>query len=178
MNRTNNLIFRVLHIIVWIIFIGLSIEACGLLVNFLFSIFKPEYVSRLYQKLDLSSVYRRSSFAFYRVYSFILILSFLKVIMFYFVVMLLHRMNLAKPFQPFVVKQIFRFSYFTLIIGLMSYLAREDARQLINSGYNLEGVNQFWSDPQAFIFTGAVIYIIAIIFKTGAQLQTENELTI
>ena len=55
-----SLILKVLHVIAWLIFVGLSIEAGGLIVNFFFSVFKPEFVSNLYQKLDLSKMYQQS----------------------------------------------------------------------------------------------------------------------
>ncbi|HQV01620.1 MAG TPA: DUF2975 domain-containing protein, partial [Bacteroidia bacterium] len=78
MKKTNNLIFTGLQIVAWIIFIGLCIEAGGLLVNFVFSIYNPDMISRLYNKLNLMAMYQQSAFAFYAVYSFILIIAILK----------------------------------------------------------------------------------------------------
>nr|HPH22610.1 hypothetical protein [Chitinophagaceae bacterium] len=72
MTKTNNIVFKSLHIIAWIIFVGLSIEAGGLIVNFIFSLYKPEFVQNLYQKLDLSEMYNRNQWAFFGMYSFIL----------------------------------------------------------------------------------------------------------
>lgn len=57
-------IFQVLHVIAWIFFVGLCIEAGGIIVNFVFSIYNPEFVSKLYQKLDLSELYNRSKWIF------------------------------------------------------------------------------------------------------------------
>ena len=65
MKAKNNFVFIVLNIVAWIIFVGLSIEAGGLIVNFAFSVFKPEMVHNLYQKMDLSQLYNRSQWAFY-----------------------------------------------------------------------------------------------------------------
>jgi hypothetical protein len=45
-------------------------------------------------------------------------------------------------------------------------------------GFVTDNLNQFWEDSQAFILMGAVIYIIATIFKKGVALQTENDLTV
>ena len=56
MSKTNNLIFKGLSIIAWIIFVGLCIEAGALIVNFIISFFKPEIIQNLYQKLDLSKI--------------------------------------------------------------------------------------------------------------------------
>ena len=178
MSKTNNFVFTVVKIVSWVIFVGLCIEAGGLIVNFIFSILKPEMVHNLYQKMDLSELYNRSQWAFYGMYSFVLVISILKSILFYVVIMLLLKLDLEKPFNPFVSKQITQMSYFTFSIGLLSYIARESAKNLQHRGYEIDQLNQFWVDSQAFILMAAVIYVIAAIFKKGIEIQSENELTI
>ncbi len=178
MSKTNNFVFIVLHIVAWLIFVGLSIEAGGLIVNFFFSLYKPEFVQNLYQKLDLIQMYKECKLAFFGIYSFILIISILKAVLFYTVVILMHKINLSKPFSTYVSRQILRISYYTLSIGLLSYIARELAKDLIHYGFVTDNLNQFWADSQAFIIMGAVIYIIATIFKKGVDIQNENDLTV
>ena len=178
MSKTNNFVFWGLYIIAWIIFVGLSIEAGGILVNFFFSLYNPEFVQNLYQKLDLTQMYKESSLAFFGVYSFILIISILKACLFYTVVRLMHKMDLSKPFTTYVARQISLMSYYTLSIGLLSHIARQLITSLKYNGFVPDNLNQFWADSQAFILMGAVIYIIAIIFKKGVAIQTENELTV
>ena len=177
-SKNNNFIFKALSIVAWIIFVGLCIEAGGLIVNFIFSILKPEMVHNLYQKMDLSELYNRSQWAFYGMYSFVLVISILKSILFYVVIMLLLKLDLEKPFNSYVSKQITQMSYFTFSIGLLSYIARESAKNLQHRGYEIDQLNQFWVDSQAFILMAAVIYVIAAIFKKGIEIQSENELTI
>ena len=58
MSKSNNFVFQALNVVAWIIFIGLCIETGALLVNFVYSLFKPEVVHNLYQKLDLSQIYK------------------------------------------------------------------------------------------------------------------------
>ena len=58
MSKTNNFVFWGLYTVAWLIFVGLSIEAGGLIVNFFFSLYKPEFVQNLYQKLDLTEIYK------------------------------------------------------------------------------------------------------------------------
>ncbi|MES2544214.1 MAG: DUF2975 domain-containing protein [Bacteroidota bacterium] len=178
MSKTNNFVFWGLYTIAWLIFVGLSIEAGGLIVNFFFSIYNPEFVQNLYQKLDLIQMYNESKVAFFGVYSFILIISILKAVMFYIVIRLMHTMDLSKPFSTFVAKQISLISYFTLSIGLLSFIARQLVKNLMHHSFVPENLNQFWVDSEAFIFMGAVIYIIATIFKKGVDIQSENELTV
>lgn len=178
MSETNNVVFKVLKIVTWVIFAGLCIEAGGLVVNFIFSLYNPEFVQNLYQSLDLSEMYTSSKWAFYSMYSFILIISILKAYLFYLLIVLVTKIDLSKPFNSFVSKQITQISYYTFAIGLLSYLARQVAKNLQQHGYNIDMLNPFWADSQAFILMAAVIYVIAIIFSKGVAYQEELEETV
>ena len=178
MSKTNNFVFWGLYIVAWLIFVGLSIEAGGLIVNFFFSLYKPEFVQNLYEKLDLSEIYKSSRLAFFGIYSFILTISILKAFLFYIVIRLMQKMDLSKPFSTFVATQIKLISYYTLSIGLLSSIASQFARYLMHHGFVTDNLNRFWTDGQAFILMGAIIYIIATIFKKGVDIQDENDLTV
>ena len=178
MSKTNNLVFTCLHIVAWLFFVGLCVEAGGLLVNFFFHLYKPEFVQNLYQKVDLTEMYKESKLAFFGIYSFILSISILKAYLFYRVVMLMHKMDMSKPFNSFVSRQISLISYYTLSIGLLSYIARHLAEKLTHYGFVSNNLNQFWTGSEAFILMGAIIYIIATIFRKGVELQNENDLTV
>jgi len=178
MSQTNKFIFWSLYAVAWLIFVGLSIEAGGLIVNFIFSLYKPEFLPNLYQKLDLTELYREGKMAFFGVYSFILTIAVLKAVMFYIVIRLMHKMDLTKPFSIFVARQVLIISYFTLSIGLLSYIARNVTKNLMHHGLASNMLNPFWEDSQAFILMGAVVYIIATIFRRGVEIQNENDLTV
>ncbi len=178
MSKGNNYVFKFLRIIAWIIFVGLCIEAGGLLVNFIFSIYNPAIVSRLYQKLDLSDMYNRSKWVFFSVYSFILFIAILKAWLFYVVIRLVSKFNLEAPFNSFASAQIMQISYFTFSIGIISHIARQTVKSLQHYGYTVDNLNPFWADSQAYILMAAVIYVIAAIFKKGVELQNENDLTV
>jgi hypothetical protein len=178
MSKTNKFIFWSLYTVAWLIFAGLSIEAGGLFVNFFFSLYKPEFLPNLYQKLDLTELYREGKMAFFGVYSFILTIAVLKAVMFYIVIRLMHKMDLTKPFSIFVARQVLIISYFTLSIGLLSYIARNVTKNLMHHGLASNILNPFWEDSQAFILMGAVVYIIATIFRRGVEIQNENDLTV
>jgi hypothetical protein len=178
MSKGNSFVFTGLHIVAWVIFVGLCIEAGALITNFVFSIYNPAMVKNLYQKLDLSEMYNRSKWAFYGMYSFILVVAFLKAYLFYIVAMLMHKIDLSKPFNSFVSEQITKISYCTFSVGIVSYIARQTAKNLQHQGYAIDNLNQFWADSQAFILMAAVIYVIAAIFKKGVEIQSENDLTV
>ena len=178
MSKSNHFIFKGLHIVAWIIFVGLCIEAGGLLVNFVFSLYRPEMVDNLYNKLDLSQMYQRSRWAFFGMYSFILVIAILKAYLFYLVIQLISKLDLQKPFSSFVSEQITRISYFTLSIGLLSYIAQQSAKTLMHRGYETDALHQYWTDSQAFILMAGIIYVIAAIFSKGVELQNETDLTV
>lgn len=178
MSKTNNFVFKGLEIISWIIFVGLCIEAGALIVNFVVSLYNPEFVQNLYENLDLSEMYQRSKWAFFSMYSLILFIAILKAVLFYFVIVLVGKIDLTKPFNSFVAKQISRISYYTFSIGLLGYLARQTANNLEHQGYAIDSLEKFWADSQAFIIMAAVIYVIATIFSKGVELQIENDLTV
>ncbi len=178
MSKRDSLVFKGLYIFSWIIFVGLSIEAGGLVVNFVFSICKPEFVQNLYQKLDLSEMYERNEFVFFGIYGFILAISILKAWLFYVVVILLSKLHLSKPFNSFVSGQITQISYITFSIGILSYIARQTTQNLQHHGYEVYHLDGFWEDSQAFILMAAVVYVIAAIFRKGVEIQNENDLTV
>jgi hypothetical protein len=178
MSKENKFIFDALHAIAWIIFVGLCIEAGALIVNFVFSLFKPEVLGNLYEKLDLSSMRQRSPSTFYGVYSFVISIAVLKAVLFYIVIELLQKLDLSKPFSNFAAKKITQISYYTFSIGILSYIARQTAKNLSHHGYEIDKLDKFWVDSQAFILMAAVIYIIATIFKKGVDIQKENDLTV
>jgi len=178
MSKRNIFVFKALHIVAWIIFVGLCIEAGGLIVNFIFSLFKPEFVQNLYQKLDLSELYNRSKLAYFGMYGFILAISILKAYLFYVVIRLISKLNLSKPFNSYVADQITKISYYTFAIGILSNIARQIAINLQQQGFEVDKLNQFWPDSQAYILMAAVIYVIATIFSRGVEIQNENDLTV
>ena len=176
--KQNNFIFKALTVIAWVIFVALCIEACALLVNFIYSLFNPDVLKNLYQKLDLIEMYNRSTAAFYSIYTFILVIAFLKAGLFYDVIKLVSKLDLNRPFSSFVSKQISSISYTTFAIGLISIVARQTANNLSHRGFDVNRLNDFWVDSQAYILMAGVIYAIATIFKRGIEIQNENDSTI
>jgi len=178
MSKRNNFVFKFLHVVAWIIFVGLCIEAGALIVNFVYSLFKPEVVQHLYQKLDLSKMYEYNRWIYFGMYSFILVISVLKAYLFYLVIRLLYKLDLLKPFNAYVAGQITQISYYTLSIGLFSYLALEVSRSLQHHGIEIDKLSEFWADSQAYILMAAVVYVIAAIISRGVEIQNENDLTV
>ena len=178
MSKSNKFVFQALTGVSWIIFVVLCIEAVALVVNLVFSLFDPEMLKNLYEKLDLSQMYNLNKWAYFGMYSFILTISVLKAYLFYVVIVLLMKLDLEKPFSSSASGQITKISYVTLSIGIISYIARQTAMGLMHHGFDTAPLGKFWADSKAFILMAAVVYVIATIFKRGVQLQDENDLTV
>ena len=167
-----------MEVVAWVIFVGLCIEAGALLVNFVISFYKPELISRLYQKLDLQGVYLQSKWAYYCTYSAILALAFLKAYLFYVIVMLMSKLDLNNPFSTFVANKISIMSHLVLSIGITSYVTQQSIERLLETNYDESKMNGFFVDPDSFIMVAAILYVISVIFKRGIELQNENDLTV
>jgi hypothetical protein len=178
MSPQNNLVFKILTLIAWGIFIALCIEAGALMFNFIYSLFNPIAVKNLYQNLDLSDMYNRSKPVYFFIFSLVLVIAFMKSVLFYGVIKLISKLDLNRPFSDFVSQQITRISYITLSIGILSFWARQSAKNLAHRGYQISLLENFWVDSQAYMLMAAVIYVIAAIFKRGIELQKENDSTI
>ncbi|MBN2807770.1 MAG: DUF2975 domain-containing protein [Prolixibacteraceae bacterium] len=178
MDKSEKVVFIGLKVLAWAIFVSLCVEAGGFIVNFVMSIFKPEWLGNLYQKLDLSTVHAQSEWVFYLVYGFILIVALLKACLFYLVIRLVHKLDLSNPFNNFVANQISLLSYCSFAIGILSSVAKQVVKNLLARGYEVAALNQFWTDNKTFILMSAVILIIASIFKKGVEIQNENDLTV
>jgi hypothetical protein len=164
--------------VAWVIFVGLCIEAGGWIVNFIVSLTNPDFVQNLYQKLDITELYANRRAAFFGIYSFVLSISVLKAFLFFLLIRLMHKIDLARPFSSYVSNQITTISYYTISIGLLSIIAQQYVDQLQHRGYVLDTLPTLWTDGNAFILMGAVMYVIATIFKRGVDLQNDTDLTV
>ena len=178
MTKKTGFVFKFLQIVAWFIFVGLCIETGALVVNFVYSLFNPLVLKNLYNKLDLSAMYEQSQFVFFLMYSFVLSISLLKAFLFYVVIKLVGKLDLQKPFCEFVSNQISRIRTVTFTIGLLSIIATKVVHNFSEKGFDVNQLNEYWTDGKAFILMSAVLIIIATIFKRGIELQSENDLTV
>lgn len=103
-------ILKVLLVISWIIFIGLSIDAGAFIVNAVFAVVRPELIERLWQKADLTDLYRYDRGHFVAMGIIMSIVSVAKALLFYQIIKLLHhrKLDLTHPFNKHMRYFIFR----------------------------------------------------------------------
>ena len=178
MSKKNDLILKVLNVVSWIVFVGLCIEAGALLFNFILTLFKPIAANNIYKGLNLSGLYETNFSQYIAVMSFVVVLSLMKAYLFYLVVKIFTKLNLVKPFNVEISKLIEKISYEAFAIAIVSVIAHQYTKRLIQSGNVLDDVGQYWDDTAAFLMMVAIIFVISQIFKKGIEIQNENDLTV
>jgi hypothetical protein len=178
MSKKNDFILKVLNVVSWIIFIGLCIEAGALIFNFILTLFKPIATQNIYKGLNLSEMYENQFTHFIGVMSFVVALSLLKAYLFYLVVKIFMKLNLVKPFNAEIAKLIEKISFEAFTIAIVSIVAHQYTKRLMQSGIEVGHVQEYWNDAAAFLMMAAIIFVISQIFKKGIELQNENDLTV
>lgn len=178
MSKKNDFILKALNVVSWIVFIGLCIEAGALLFNFVLTLFNPIAANNIYKGLNLSALYEMNFSQYIGVMSFVVVLSLMKAYLFYLVVKIFMKLNLVKPFNVEIAKLIEKISYEAFIIAIVSVIAHQYSKRIIQSGYELDVVAQYWNEIGAFLMMAAIIFVISQIFKKGIELQNENDLTV
>jgi hypothetical protein len=169
---------QILHfarIISWILFIGLCIKAGAIIISFIVSIFvNPAAAKDLYLGLDLSMLYEFSTQYYIHIVSFLIAIAVLKAYLFYLVSRIFLKIDFDNPFNSTVQGLISKISYFSLTAGLLAVIANRYSEQLLKKGMDFQ---IDWGSSE-FLFMAGIVFIIAILFKGGIEIQSENDLTI
>ena len=175
MKSKTNQVLTAMNIVSWIVFIGLCIQTGALLITSFISLFvNPEAAQNLYLGLDLSELYTKDKRQYLYILSFIIGLSALKAYLFYLVIRVFKKLNLNHPFSPTVVSLITKISHIALGTGIVGLIAENYSKWSLHRGVAVE---QDWGSA-GFLFLAGIIFIIALVFKRGTEIQSENELTI
>ncbi|MEE9406831.1 MAG: DUF2975 domain-containing protein [Polaribacter sp.] len=164
---------KIMHILSWIVFIGLCIKTGAILISYFVSIGNPEAASNLYAGLDLSEYYKHSFRQYTFIVSYKIGLFATEAYIAFLVTKLLSGLNLEKPFNSNVQKLMQQISYSIFYLWIIAMVHNTQV-QFIGKRHHY-AMDLFSSD---FIFLAGVIFIFAQIVKRGIQMQSENDLTI
>lgn len=182
MQITTRQLLIVLHVISWIIFIGLCAEAGGIIFNSFFTlVLNPEGAKNFWMEADLSALYAYDPGHFLVINFFMSIATVLKAIMFYLIVKLLHdkTVTIDGPFNAKVKRFIMLEAFIALGIGLFSAWGANYSEWLMKKGIAMPDTQHLRLDgADVWLFMGVTLLVIAHIFKRGIEIQSENELTI
>ena len=180
---TTNQILKVLQILSWIIFIGLCIEAGGIAVNTIITLFiNPAGVENFWEGADyLSSLYKFDHGYFFVITLTMTIVAVLKAILFYLIVQLFteKKLRISQPFSSELSRFMINQAYLALGIGLFSHSGSEYSAWLTKQGVksaDLQSLHMEGGD--VWLFMAVILFVIVQIVKKGIEIQNENDLTI
>jgi hypothetical protein len=180
---TTKQLLKVLQVLSWIIFIGLCVEAGGIIVNTFITLFiNHSGVNNFWKGSDyLSRLYKFDQGYFITITLTMIIVAVLKAIMFYLIVKLFKekKLNLSQPFSADLSRFILLLSYLAWGIGIFSLTGLRYAGWLASQGVgpaDLQALQIAGAD--VWLFMAIILVVIVQIVKRGTEIQTENEFTI
>jgi hypothetical protein len=172
---------KLLQILSWIIFIGLCIEAGGLLFNTGYALYKPIIAKYFWKGADFSALYAYDKGYFMTQTGLMSIVTVLKALIFYLIIKLFYekQFSMAKPFHPAVTGFVFNIAYLCLGAGIFSYWGANYAGWLGEKGVPMPDIHFMGiGGADVWLFMAVVLIVIGQVFKKGTELQTESELTV
>jgi len=175
MTTTNSAILKVVHVMFWIAFIGLCIKTGSILTSFFVSLFVNNVAAgNLYLGLNLSDLFDFNTRYYTYIVSLLVVLTGLKAYIGYLIIKFFLKFNLQKPFDDALTPIFMHISHVALSTGLLAIVAESYSKWLMKKGTSIP---IDWSGGEILFFAG-VIYLLALVFKRGTELQTENDLTV
>jgi hypothetical protein len=182
MSKWTDFLLKALHIISWFIFVGVSIDAGGVLSNTVYAIFiNAELSGHFWGFIDLSKLYQSNQAFFVTLTSIMSIVTVLKAVLFYIIIKIFtdNKIDFSKPFTLTLGKYLYGITYCALGIGLFSKWGSELYKAIISHKINIPEIqNLKLAGADVWLLMGFVLMVIAIIFKKGIELQSENDLTV
>jgi hypothetical protein len=174
-----------MRITVWVVFIALCIQTGAIMYSFFVSLFiNTQAAKNLYLGLNLADLYSFGIWRYVLMVILIICLSALKAYIAYLVTRIFLKINFAHPFSLNIALLIKRISYMSFVVGILALTANAYSEMYIISGltpYTLPqyaALNNVLAGGSEFLFFGGIIFIIALVFNRGIEMQAENELTV
>jgi hypothetical protein len=176
---TTNQILKVLQILSWIVFIGLCIEAGGIIVNtFITLVINPLGVKNFWEGADyLSSLYKYDPGYFFVITLTMIIVAVLKSIMFYLIVKLFvgSKVSISRPFSMELRRFILNGSYLALGIGLFSHVGFKYSVWLTKQGVKAPDLQSLHiGGADVWFFMAIILFVIVQIVKRGIEIQVKT----
>jgi hypothetical protein len=171
-------VLKVLHVLSWIIFIGVCIEAGSFIFNAFFTLLLNSTNAGYFH---LSALYQYDPGYYYTVMTLMSIVGLMRAIIFYLIIKILHdkKLDMAQPFNKETGRFISNLSYLALGAGLFSYWGAKYSSWLVEQGVQMPDIEHVrLGGADVWLFMAVILFVIAQIFKRGIEIQSENELTI
>ena len=175
-------LLKALHVLSWIIFVGVCIDAGGVLVHtILTSFINPARANIFWVGLDLSHVYAFNEVSYVTLTTLMSIVTILKAILFYIIIKIFHdkKLKLSQPFTMDFGRYISTIAYISLGIGLFSLWGSDLVSWLSEQHVMVPPIHKMKiGGADVWLFVFFILIIFAKIFKRGVEIQSENDLTV
>jgi len=175
-------ILNFLNVLSWIIFLGLCVEAGGIIFNAFFTHFiNNDGSNYFWNGIDFSALYNFDYGHFFVIILLMSIVAIMKALMFFQIVKTLNykKLDLSKPFNKELRGVIVIIAYIVLAIGIFSNWGINYTQWLVSKNINMPNVIEMgFGGADVWLFMCVILFVIAQIFKRGIELQEENDLTI
>ncbi len=174
MKTRTHQILSVLHILSWITFIAMLINAGAIMVSYTVGIVNPDAIKKMYEGSDLYNLRQFDFWQYTAIVSFKVAIALLEAYTAYLVIKVLSGIKLANPFTMEIAELLEKISHIILGTWVVSMLYNAHINWLVK---RVDGLPENLISGE-FIFLAGVVYVIAQVFKKGVELQSENELTV
>lgn len=182
MSTKTDYFLKTLHVLSWIIFIGVCIEAGGFIFSTFFTLYlNPNGATKFWHIVNLSDLYNYNKNYFIALTSQMIIVAVLRALLFYIIIKIFYekKLTVSQPFNETIRRFIFNVAYLSLAIGLFSFLGAELAENIAAKGINIPDLKYLRiAGADVWLFMGITLLVIAILFKKGIEIQNEIDLTV
>lgn len=179
---TANQTLKILHVLAWIFYLGLMVEAGAIIVNTCITLFiNPEGARNFWEKVDFMALYNFDSGHFFILTLVMSIVAVLKTLLFHQIIKLFSNKTLSfsQPFTPELKKFMLKLTYLALAIGLFSNCGANFYHWLTTQGIPAIDMKKIHLDgADVWLFMAVLFFIAVQLVKKGIEIQTENELTV
>lgn len=187
--KTNTeLILKVMHVLTWVAFIGLLIDAGTYVFSYFISLYQAEAAGQLSDGLNIQDLrqhagdrgYNLKVLMYFDLWHYTLVMSSLaalsgaKAWMSWIIIRTLSHVRLSQPFTTEVANGIEKVSYTLLIACAIASMHNAHSDWL---GKHAD-IAVATAATGEYLFTAGLVFILAQVFKRGVELQSESELTV
>ncbi|AYA38560.1 DUF2975 domain-containing protein [Hymenobacter oligotrophus] len=175
MKTKSTLVLTIMHVVFWVLLIGLCVQTGSILISFFVSEFiNPVGAQNLYMGLNLAALKNYAEVHYVGVVSFMVYFLAVKAYMAYLVIQIFRKIDFAAPFSSEIAALITKISHNALAAGVVAIVANNYTKWLLKS---VSIDIPTWSGDE-FLFLAGIIFIIAQVFQKGTDIQAENALTV
>lgn len=167
-------ILQVMQVVTWIVYIGLSIEAGGIMVSFFVSLFNFQAAEDLHLGLGLKHLLDFDQRHYIAYVSLLIAVPVLKASLMYRLIQVLSKVKLESPFTLDVAKILEKMSMTLFGIWIVSLIGHSYANWLTKKtpeSFSFEVLDEY-------LLIAGLVFILSQVFRRGVEIQVENDLTV